>query len=180
MKRILLIAACIAAMASASAQGLVNFANRNASGLNAPIFDTDGTTKFAGGTAFLAQLYAGKTADSLAPIGTTTTFGSAGFLKASNQTIPASIVTGGGSVWLQIRVWDATSATYSDTVKHGISAAWNQPSTADGAVSPPPTPADLSGLTSFSMKAGGGAIPEPTTVALGVLAAGALLAFRRK
>lgn len=182
MKRILLIAACIAAMASASAQGLVNFANRNSSGLTAPIFDTDGTTRFAGGTAFLAQLWAGKTAESLAPIGTTTTFGtSAGYLKASNQIIPASIVTGGGSVWLQVRVWDATSATYSDTVKHGISAAWNQAKTANAALEPLPTPEDLIGLASFSMQPGGGtAIPEPSTIALGVLAAGALLAFRRK
>src|SRR6266478_5147988 len=51
---------------AAYAQGTVNFANLGV-GLNAPVTLADGTTK--AGSAYMAQLVAGNSASTLAPVG---------------------------------------------------------------------------------------------------------------
>jgi len=196
MKRLLSLAFALAAGVSAFSQGQINFSN-GAAGVNAPIFDTDGTTKLSG-AAFIAQLYAGAAGtawDSLSAITPTATFGtgaSAGYLTSvlggGFRTI--GIVPVGSQAAFQFRVWSANFATWDAawaayqggdlTVKVGVNgwAGTGLPSTVltstalGGGASTPP---NMVGLTSFSLQA----VPEPSTIALGVLGIGALLLRRR-
>jgi|GEM_PF-266514 len=138
--------------------GTVNFNNlATPSGVDAPIYDSDGTTKLSG-AAFLAQLYAGKTPDQLVPVGPAVPFESgiaAGYVcqRFTSRTIP--FVAPGDPVFVQVRVWEtAFGATYEAAVlaggKTGTSDVLNV--VTGGAGSPPSLPGDLAGLKSFSVK----------------------------
>jgi len=176
MKKILLMAAlmvCVGAMA----QGTVNFRTTTAM----LVKNTDGSTLV--GDSFYAQLYA-ETGGSFAPVGTPAKFLANGTLNGGVVTIPAAGVVG-GQVTLQVRAWAAASAgtagTYEAAVatrNAGISATFKM-TPADPNAQPPGTPPNISGLTSFSLS-GPAAIPEPSTIALGMVGAAALLLRRRK
>lgn len=168
---------------SALAQGTVNFNNSPSAvgGAGARVFDIDGTTP-AAGAAFLAQLYAGPTADSLQPIGAALPFrtgAGAGFVDTASGTTRSIASVGLGAVaTIQVRAWAvADGATYEAALaangKRGVSNIITV--TTGGAGEPPALPANLTGLTSFTL-----IIPEPSTIALGLLGVGALLLRRRK
>ncbi|MGC8988920.1 MAG: immunoglobulin domain-containing protein, partial [Verrucomicrobiia bacterium] len=138
--------------------GTVNFNNIAApSGVDAPIYDSDGVTKLSG-AAFLAQLYAGKAADQLVPVGPAVPFETGvavGYVcqRFTSRVIP--FVAPGEPVFVQMRVWEtAFGATYETAVlaggKTGASDVLNV--VTGGAGSPPSLPADLAGLKSFSVK----------------------------
>ncbi|HOK78567.1 MAG TPA: immunoglobulin domain-containing protein, partial [Verrucomicrobiota bacterium] len=138
--------------------GTVNFNNIAApSGVDAPIYDSDGVTKLSG-SAFLAQLYAGKAADQLVPVGPAVPFETgvaAGYVcqRFTSRVIP--FVAPGDPVFVQMRVWEiAFGATYELAVlaggKTGTSDVLNV--VTGGAGLPPSLPADLVGLKSFSVK----------------------------
>jgi hypothetical protein len=183
MKKLLLVAACIVASVGALAQGNVLFDNLKA-GATQFITDADGSK--LSGTGFLAQLYAGADANSLAPVGAALSFrtgAAAGFVSTAGvdatRTIPG-VATGGTANFLQIRAWDATGgATYDAAVgsgKHfGSSAIFSAANLGgpDAGGGPAHTPANLTNFKGFSL------IPEPSTIALGVLGAAALLLRRR-
>lgn len=182
MKRLLLIAACIVATVGALAQGTVNFVNKVAGGvLDAPVFNTDGTTKLSGAD-YLAQLYAGTTAGSLTAVGSAAPFKANGYFNAGAVVVPG--IAGAATAILQVRAWAAADgATYEAAVAAGKAAGMSETfgvALGNPGGAPPTVPADMVGLKSFSLSGGGGPIPEPTTIALGALAAGALLLFRRK
>jgi len=192
------VAAVILLEGSALAQGTINF-NNGAAGVNAPISDLDGTTKLAG-AGFIAQLFAGAAGtawNSLAAIAPTATFGtgvSAGYLTSASgggaRAIPN--VAAGTPAAFQFRVWSANFATWdaawaayqaSDpSAKVGVNG-WSGAGLPDtvltsaglggGTITPP----NMVGLTSFQLH---NAVPEPSTIALGVLGIGALLLRRRK
>jgi len=197
MKKLFSLVALTLASFGALAQGTLNFAN-GAGGsppVNAPVFDTDGTTKLAG-AGFIAQLYAGAVGtawDSLTAITPTAVFATglnAGYFFGG--AIPVTGVAAGSSAAAQVRVWNSAFATWNaawaayqagnPTAKVGVSG-WNggpalptttltTPALGGG---PTPTP-NLVGLTSFHLYS----VPEPSTIALGVLGAAALLLRRRK
>jgi len=57
-----------------AAQGTINFSNRDVTdGIDAPVTDTDGKTRLSG-AGFLAQLYAGLSPTTIAPVGPPQTF----------------------------------------------------------------------------------------------------------
>jgi hypothetical protein len=178
MKKLLLVAACIVASVGALAQGTILFNNVSAGAVAGKITDADGTG--LAGTAFLAQLYAGADANSLAPVGAAVTFrtgAAAGFVNAATVAIPG-VASGSVASFLQVRAWDATGgATYDAAVasgKHfGSSAIFASGGALGGGGSPPATPASLANFKGFSL------IPEPSTIALGLLGASALLLRRR-
>lgn len=179
MKRLLLVAACIVATVGALAQGTVNFANKvAAAGIDAPVLNVDGT-KLAGAD-YLAQLYAGTTAGSLSAVGSAIPFKVNGYFSGGATVIPG--IAGGATAILQVRAWAAAGgATYELALAAGGAAGMSAEfgvALGNPAAEPPTVPADLKGLVGF--KLAGGPIPEPTTIALGALAAGALLLFRRK
>lgn len=180
MKKLILSVACVLAAVSAYGQATVNFANV-AAGLSAPVFDVDKSTKI-GSSAYLAQLYAGVDAGSLAAVpGSTPFLGTAapftGFFNGGTKTLTG--ITAGSRPFFQVKAWEASGgATYDAALaagkKTGFSTVFQIGVDTGGVGSPATPPAALIGLTSFSL------VPEPSTIALGVLGALALLIRRRK
>jgi hypothetical protein len=183
MKRLLAGIACLALCVGAFAQGTVNFNNSPGAvgGTGAPVFDVDDTTRLAG-TAYWAQLFAGPGENSLAPIGAALNFRTgtgAGFFNTTGVDTSRSIgtVAPGALATIQVRAWEAAGGTSYDAAfaggfKTGKSSTFTV--TTGGAGSPPSLPANLVGLTSFSL------VPEPSTYALLALGAAALFLRRRK
>jgi hypothetical protein len=160
MKRTLLIIASIllAGAFQAVAQGTVNFNNRvTAAGLDAPIFDCS-ASKLEGPNAFAQIYYQGQA------IGTPVAFrtgAGAGYFSGGTVAIPG--VAGGAQATIVVTAWQG-AATFEATALRGSSAPFTV--TLGGAGEPPSTPANLIGLTSFYAP-----FPEPSTLALGLLAA---------
>ena len=160
------------------AQGTVNFQNI-AVGLNAPVFLGDGVTKVSG-PDYSAALLAGPSPISLSQIATTTFLSgsSAGYFLGGVQTIPT--VSGGGTAFVLIEVWNsALFSTFPFAQSSNMPNAWGQSAlfsviTGNPNATPPEVPAVLTGLSSISV---GQPIPEPTTLALWVLA-GLMLGLR--
>jgi hypothetical protein len=178
MKKLLTLVGVLAISASLSAQGTVNFANAGG-GVNAPVFDVDGTTRLAG-TDFMAQLYAGASADSLAPVGNATSFltgGGAGYFNGGVVAVPT--VAPGATGFFQVVAWatqGGTHTSYAAALAAGANAGQSTVfSTGTGGVGEPPSPPlALVGLQSFNL------VPEPSTYALLALGAAALFLRRRK
>jgi hypothetical protein len=179
MKRIVLATAMVAAGVTALAQGTLEFTNyKTAAGINAPVFAQDNVTKL--GAAYLGQLYAGPVGGALAPVGTAVAFrdaagaGTGYIVGAATVTVPG--IAGGAKANVVFKAWEAAGGTSFEAAQasgkyFGQSAALEI--TLGNAGSPPSLPAVLTGLTSFSL------VPEPSTVALGMLGAAALLLRRR-
>lgn len=135
------------------------------------IFNTDMTTR-AVGPNVVAQISIGLTGGALAPVGTpealSTTF--PGFVLAGAVNVAQAF---GSTLDYQIKAWDtSTGSTYETATVRGISdiAQVTLPGDSTG------TPPDLRTFNSFSLQV----IPEPSTVALGVIGGLALLMRRRK
>jgi hypothetical protein len=183
MKKLLLATAvCTLVALSAAAQGTVDFRNRITGTLDVPVYGLDNVTKL-GDANYWAQLYysatqtgpfTAVTADP-APFRTGT---GAGYWNAgADSTRALAGIAGGSTVFLQVRVWDSTKGSSFEAASAagsliGQSAVFSI--TAGGGGSPPGPPNPMIGLTSFSL------VPEPTTLALLALGAGALLIRRRK
>lgn len=185
MKKLLLVAALLVAGVTAMAQGTVNFNNRvTASGIDAKILNDKGVA--IDGAAGWAQLYAGTSATSLSAVGSPINFrtgAAAGYFNGGEVLIPASVLpTAGGAAFVQVRAWLAASGnSYEAALANpagvlGKSAVINLAATGNPNSLPPGTPVDMVGLTAFNLAL----VPEPSTIALGLLGAAALLAFRRK
>jgi len=115
------------------AQGTVEFNNSPSAlgGIGAPIFDIDGTTKLAG-ARYLAQLYGGPDAGSLAPCGLPLFFrtgAGAGYFSTGGGIITMRAIPGapsGERAAIIVRVWEAAGGeTYEEAraggYKHGSS-----------------------------------------------------------
>jgi hypothetical protein len=168
---VLLICAC---SMQAWAQGQIGFINRSSvAGIDAPVFDTDCVTRLAG-AAYLAQVYAGRTPDSLSPVGWVMPFRTgekAGYITGVVITIPNAIAD---LVYTQLRAWEARAgASFEEAVaaggKYGLSNIVPMRT-----VMPPGTPNDPIGLQSFCL------VPEPPSKALLVLGGAAWLALARR
>jgi len=125
------------------------------------------------GAGARAQLYL---ADSNTPITPATTFlDFAGFEKYLNQVTLTLDGNTGQAVNVQLKAWMTTGpgagATWEAAQSKGASTVFSVTPTVA-----PATPPDLVGLTSFNITI----VPEPSTIALGVLGAAALLLRRRK
>jgi len=157
----------------ALAQGYFNFGNRVSGVVDAPVTAPTGVK--LDGSAWLAQAYVGLTEGSLAPVGAALPFrtgAAAGYITSTKVTVDT--IPGATSVSVEMRVWEAAKGTSYETAVaaggiFGKSAAIKLQLAGD-----PTPPTDMVGLTSFSL------VPEPSTMALGVLGAAALLLRRRK
>lgn len=174
MKKLLLVATLVVATAAALAQGTVNFQTKvTADNIAATVFDVDTTTKLVG-DAFKAQLYWGTSADSLAAVGTPAGFKTgllAGYVSAGEVALP---VAGGTTVFIQMRAWNAPNASY-EAAMGAPGGKWGESNVISVKLGTPPleTAPNLIGLQGFSL------IPEPSTIALALLGAAALLLRRR-
>jgi len=186
MKKIIAIACMLAGIAAYAADGTVNFNNRVTGSVDAPIFyiDTAGAAAVkADGAGFMAQLYAGSSDANLAAVGAALPFragAGAGYINPTGvdtaRTIPG--VTAGSVASVQVRAWKvADGATYELASAAGhVGQSQILHITTGGAGDPPGLPANLVGLASFNIQA----IPEPATLALGLLGAALLVIRRRK
>jgi hypothetical protein len=178
MKKLLVTLAAVLVSVSAFAQGTtdgtINFNNRGLSPADAPVRgDTAGAT---------AQLFLVGAGGGLTPLLPTTTFrtgAAAAFVNAALVSVPG--VPAGGSATVRMRAWRGAASYDAAVTTPG--AAWCESNNVLvnglGGVPPTPgappiTPPNLNGLTEFAL------IPEPSTIALGVLGAAALLLRRRK
>ncbi|MGZ4961475.1 MAG: PEP-CTERM sorting domain-containing protein [Limisphaerales bacterium] len=177
MKKQLAIILTLAAVAvSANAQGFFNFAN-GASGVNAPVKETDGTTLLSGGGAYKADYYWGAAGVSdpttLVSGGQAVSFSGNGIFLGGTQIISGQT----GTVTLQVRAWRASDgATWAAAQVPGAHAGQGnliQVALGTGAATVP----NMVGLQGFNLQVVG---PEPATMALALMGAGALFIRRRK
>jgi len=180
MKKALMILSSLLVAVGAFAQGQVNFAARVVGTYDAPVFlGTVGGPK-ADGPGYMAQLYAGSSATSLAAVGAALPFrtgAAAGYWTAEARTI--STVDASGNAFVQVRAWaTASGATYEAAAAKGTGFGSSATLTIKPTVAPD-VPATLTGLASFSISAGA-VVPEPSIMALGALGGLALLLRRRK
>lgn len=137
--------------------GLV-FSNHDpGAGLDAPVFDVDGATRLAG-AGFVAQLWAGVTAGTLAPVSEPVPFlsgGDAGYWESgwqSSVTIPG--LAAGAPAVVQVRVWEVANGAGYEAARAaggrvGVSPVFEV--TTGGAGAATAWPANLTGLTSFRL-----------------------------
>jgi hypothetical protein len=172
------LAACLALTATSSfGQSQVSFFTRDfvgdAAGDSHIIFNTDMITR-AAGPNIVAQIVIGATGGTLESIGApvalnTVASGNPGFIFSGAVAVTQNV---GDMVDYQIRAWDITTgATFAGATTRGISNI--ETVTLVGA---PSAPVDLNTFSSFNLEV----VPEPSTVALGVIGGLALLMRRRK
>jgi hypothetical protein len=172
MKHILLVI-CWAglALAKAQAQGTIYFNTRVLPDVDAKAYLPPDCTPLSG-DGYSAQLYAGplgSAESALQPVFPVTTFHTgvgAGYpISPGVVIIPG--VAGGAKATLQLRVWDNEGGkiqTWEEALMKGASKMFDSPALGDNSASPPTTPANLVGLTSF------GCVPEPSPLQMGMAA----------
>ena len=188
IKKIAIAVATIAFVASGMAQGV--FVNNNrvtTSGIDAPVYRSDGTTGLDSG--FVTQVWGGASEGALAPISGISPFrdgNGAGYWNSPvaerTEGVAVAGVAAGESAFLQVWAWDASYADLDAAVASGavdsygfstvFSAVAGSPALA-GPPAVPAAPAVMAGLTSFNL------VPEPTTIALGLMGLG-LIALRSR
>ena len=193
---------------SAMAQGMIEFAN-NVPGLSRnPIYDVNpanptvsqtgqssiglpvGSTAYGGallqGNNYVMALYAGPAGisdPSLLTFVTSTTFRTAtgnvlpAGLIISVFDVPIPGVAADSVATLEVRVWDnRTGATFDLASTTGRSGVFQSQPLGGSGPSGPVLPPDMTGWSSFSLSI----IPEPSSFALGLLGALALLISRSR
>jgi hypothetical protein len=194
MKKLLAsVALALIGVQAAFSQGQVNFANSTATfgndGIDRYVYsDVVGGTRMSG-TNYVAAIYWGTAAGNLDNFAvrslTDTTLPSAvGAFRVGTSASIGTWVGGarffigagiGDTVNLQIRVWDITRfATYADALGQG--GITGHSDTFSFLI---PASTDTAGLAMKNLRAFA-LVPEPSTIALGVLGLGSLLLFRRK
>jgi len=186
MKKAILTTAFSLAVAGAFAQGTVNVSNQN------PINDGSGAALNPSGAAntFTEELLVG-------PAGTATLTEAANGLTSSQSpvqqgffygpgsgiiTLPTADGAPGAAVAMQVEVWDISKfGTYAAAVagkgQVGITPVFSYTTGLGGNNLPPSAIAFGNSANGLTVT---GAVPEPTTLALGAMGLGALLLRRRK
>jgi len=183
MKKLLLTAVFACAAITAFAQGQLNFAND----ISTRLTNNAGNYPPVGDTHLKAGIYWGPvgTAENsltLLPAGsngvTTTWAPFSGIFNGSTATFPTL-----GQVAVQIRVWTATFADYAAAAGAERGKGIIQTITLGNPNSVPPgTPTSLvaPGGTDTPFQRFGIIVPEPSSIALGLLGLGAIVLFRRR
>jgi hypothetical protein len=181
MKKLLITTASLVLAVSTFAQGTFNFGNNVPTAtppINAPVFAEDGTTRLAG-SGFMAQLYArpvGGTFEAAGAAAAFLTAAGAGYWLPGSRT--AANVPAGAQAEVQVRAWrvsDGATWEAAQAAGRGFGQSAILTITSGGGGTPPALPANLVGLTSFSL------VPEPSTIALGIIGGlGTLLLIRRR
>jgi hypothetical protein len=178
----LLTATLLIPAAATAADGTLTFNTDDGLADGPFVFNTDGTTKLD--SSFVGQIWAGADGNSLAAVGPVAQFGlfngavNAGVngIIFNGSSVTVSGVTAGGSGVYQIRAWEGnTSSTFAAATKRGQSANVTATFGGDTGSGSIPGP-NVDQFSSFSLAL----VPEPTTVTLGLLGLGGLIASRRR
>jgi len=165
-----LMGAAVQSFAAVSAVVLADNYGSNAQAIK----DANG---LAPATAYV-EVWAGPTGGTLSMIASGN-LAEAGYFDLGAQVIPG--VAGGGAADFQVKAWEGAT-TFAAATLTGT-ASWNQGSLGsfDDSISPPPVKQGPElAMTALTIGGSAPAVPEPTTIALGVLGAAALLIRRRK
>lgn len=174
MKKLLIALAAVMMTVASYGQGAVVFNNRVAGTFDAPIvLATDATVGAGTISGMKAQLFLVGTGGALTALTPATTFRAdtgtlAKYISSVDVIIPGNT---GTPVTLVLRAFNG--ADYESSLARGQSAEF----TVTPSVAPNP-PANLTGLGNSPISVS--VVPEPSTIALGVLGLGALLLRRRK
>jgi len=167
MKKLIIAMAAVLVSVSAFGQGAVTFNNRVVGVVDAKVTFV-GTTTGVSGAGYEAQLFGGAkgTAEAgLAALNPKTTFrtgAGAGYVSPPATAVEIAGVTPGTDAALQMRVFLNGSLVGKSSVFNNATGGGTLP------------PANLTGLTAFTV------VPEPSTIALGVIGAAALFLIRRR
>jgi len=149
------------------------------------VMDVNGTPL---GTSFLGQIYSSPTANgTYLPLGTALQFnngGDPGYISPPAppaSTLTAPNVAGGATGFYEMRAWNASAgATFeiASTVlnAHVGSSTPTQIVFGNSAAVPPVVGPNVDTFTSFNLHV----VPEPSTIALGIVGFAGLLALRRR
>jgi hypothetical protein len=180
MKKLLVTLAAVLISASAFAQGTIVFNNRNLTAPAGGTYNAPITGNTVGATAQLFLVTGAAGSETYTPLTPVNTFRAApnnAFLTGPVQVEVPGQPPGTTGVRFVVRAWQG--ASYDTATERGQSAiiTVTQPLGGTPTGAPPITPPDLGGaqgLQSFPV------VPEPSTIALGLLGAAALLYRRRK
>jgi len=179
MKKLLVTLTAVLVSVSTFGQGTILFNNRIVGSVDAPVYQPDGTTGAGPGAVGQLFLVSGGNFTALTPA-TTFRDGSANPVAARYVVQPATAVTvpgvaAGAQAQIVLRAWmGAVGSSYDAATIKGQSAPITITLGGQPAVGAPIPDAFLTGLQGFNM------VPEPSTMALGLLGAAALLYRRRK
>jgi len=194
MKKALLTLAAVAMASSAFAQGTINFFNNNLTGAagtyRAGIFRDNGdgipnNSTIGAGAGFTVGLFVPGNNTPLA----TTTFRTTTVQEVFIANVPDVVVPGTGpnaAAQLIVRAWSTSAGSFAAAQTIPGDQWGEQAFTSRGLGGPNPDPTQPAipspdmgpGFTGFEMTTT--AVPEPSTIALGVLGVGALFLRRRK
>jgi len=178
MKKVLLTAFAVMASLSLFAQGTVTYANNSSTKV---LLDKgDGSAIVNAGSPYVVGLWygaAGSTADQLTYVGDTSkkSLANGGFLGGT-LNLPSA-----GTYTLQLRGWDGSKGDYAASKAAGVwgdSALWTQ-GTGNPTASPSVPPVSIVAAGNFSGMTIH-IVPEPSTIALGILGLGGLFLLRRR
>jgi len=172
MKKLIVLAACLGTAVMALGQGAVNFNTKVSSAdINAPVDDGLGNL-LSGDDGWQAQLlYSDTEGGAMMPVGSPVAFrtgNAVGYVSGGSVDFGLPI---GTDVWVQMVAWNQSAGEYMPGALN-TGASNIIPVTLDG---PPGTPPNLVGIQGFSL-----IVPEPSTMALGLLGAAALMLRRRR
>jgi len=173
MKKLLLTVSLLVAAVTAFGQGQVIFAN------NAATRITNSVTGNSAAIGTMVGLYVGATgaAETSLTLITTTNMFAAGTFAGGTRTLPGWT----GTVELQVRAWSAGYNSYEEAFQLGSPATTlagkSGLMTVTLTTSPTPAPPLTgNGLNPFLVSP----VPEPSSIALGLLGLGAVALFRRR
>ena len=180
MKKTLIAIAAIVTSVGVLAQGTLNFSTTPSTiGSDQPIFEEDTSTPIDG-DAFWGELWAGADEAGLAALAKVHPLsgGGAGYLRQAEE-VSVPNVAAGTTATVQIKAWrveagDTHAAAMASGGGYGESAIFTAETGGIIPGEPPRVGGKLTAFTSFSL------VPEPSTAALGLLGAAALLLRRRK
>jgi len=176
MKKTLITAACALVSVAAFGQGQILVSNAN------PINDNTGAPiGSASGTDITVELLEGSSASTLAPIASSINNVNQGYFYGPGATgiISISGVAAGTVVSYAVEVWSTSAGSYA-AAQTKAGSLWGESAVGTYTLaggSPPVAPSPL-GFATFNATLT--TVPEPTTIALGAMGAGALLLFRRR
>lgn len=181
MKKLLLAVSVLALAFGAGAQGTVTYNNSSATKI------TNSTTSQAVGGLWVGLYYSANlsaTRDSLTlelgAVTNTLSGTSAGLFIGSTRAITG--VPANGTILMQLRAWSGSYSSYEAAVAAGVNgtlvgeSAMFQVGPLGGGTTPTPSITGAGKLGAFTVQP----IPEPSTIALGVLGLGAVALLRRR
>jgi hypothetical protein len=178
MKKLIVLAACVGATSLALGQGAFNLNNKvNAAAIDAPVSMAMGGALLSGADGWVVQATMSTTANgAFAPVGTAVSFRTGAAIGYFAGGAVDTGLASGTDIFVALQAWNTNDgATYAAAEAAGGAVGMSNvvPVTVDG---PPNTPPNLTGLVGWQV----GVIPEPSTMALGLLGIGALMLRRRR